>query len=77
MPISYTEAVPLASWKLSKLLDEAEKTGIADGLGGLNPFDLAVEGDPAHAVGLVDGVSEDAVRSETSPALECLTVARP
>jgi hypothetical protein len=47
-----------------ELLEEQREVGIADGLCGLDPLYLAVEGGPAHALGLVDGVSNAAIRSE-------------
>ena len=62
-----------SSCKGSKLLDEPEETGIADGFCGLDLIHLAVEGRPAHPLGLVDGVFEATVRSKTLPALERLT----
>jgi hypothetical protein len=58
---------------LGKLLDEPEKSGIADGLGDFDLAHLAIEGGPAHALGLVDGIANAAVRSEALPALEGLT----
>jgi hypothetical protein len=58
---------------LGELLDELEKTGVADRLGGLDLLHLAVEGGPAHAMGLVDRIANAAVRSETLAALERLT----
>ncbi|MPR13856.1 hypothetical protein [Microvirga tunisiensis] len=47
-----------------ELLDEPEETSIANGLCNLDLSHLTVEGSPAHALGLVDGVSDAAIRSE-------------
>jgi hypothetical protein len=63
---------PLRS-RPGKLLNELEVTGTADRLCGLDLIHLAIEGGPAHALGLVDGIANAAVRSETVPALERLT----
>jgi hypothetical protein len=61
---------------VNKLLDEPKETGIADGLCGFNLLHLAVEGDPAHSLGFVDGIANAAVRSETVAALERLADSR-
>jgi hypothetical protein len=58
---------------LGKLLDELEEAGIADGLCGLDLLQFALEGGPAHAFGLVDGISNATISSETPSALERLT----
>ncbi len=64
-------ALPL--FMLGELLDEPEEMSIANGLGGLDLIHLAVEGGPAQALRLVDGISNAAIRSEALAALECLT----
>jgi hypothetical protein len=46
---------------------------IADGLCGLDLLHLTVKGGPAHALGLVDGISDASIRSKMLSALECLT----
>ena len=53
-------------------MDEEEQVRVADGLCGLDLLHLPVEGSPAHALGLVDGIANAAVRSETVAALERL-----
>jgi hypothetical protein len=58
---------------VSKFLDEPEETGIADSLCSLNLIHLAVEGGPAHVLGLVDGIADAAIRSETLAAFKCLS----
>jgi hypothetical protein len=45
--------------------DEAKEIAVADRLRSLDLIHLQVEGAPAHVLGLVDGVPEPAVRSET------------
>ncbi len=55
-----------------ELLEEQGEAGVADGLCGLDPFHFALEGGPAHALGLVDGISDATIRSEALAALECL-----
>jgi len=62
----------ISSPACGQLLDEPDKVSIADSLGGLDLIHPAVEGRPAYAVGLVDGISGAAICSETVPALERL-----
>src|SRR3954447_16831850 len=45
-----------------ELLDELEHVSVAGRLGGLDLLHLAFEGGPTHAVGLVDGIADAAVR---------------
>jgi hypothetical protein len=49
---------------LGELLDELEEASVAGRLGSLDLLHLPIEGVPAHALGLGDGIANAAVRAE-------------
>lgn len=47
-------------------LDALNEAGVANGLGGLDLLHLAVEGGPAHALGLADRITDATICSRRS-----------